>query len=83
MAIIIKDIKDILRIKMNSKEDVYIENDDEYCFAIGQLAYYFIKQSKAYKKPQFLINNLVNTKNNDLVKKILNNYIKGTIIKKK
>ena len=26
MAIIIKDIKDILRIKMNAKEDVYIEN---------------------------------------------------------
>ena len=76
MAIIIKDIKDILRIKMNAKEDVYIENDDEYCFAIGQLAYYFIKQSKAYKKPQFLINNLVNTKNNDLVKKNLKQLYK-------
>ena len=76
MAIIIKDIKDILRVKMNAKEDVYIENDDEYCFAVGQLAYYFIKQSKAYKKPQFLINNLVNTKNNDLVKKNLKQLYK-------
>lgn len=76
MAIIIKNIKDVLRVKMNSKEDVYIENDDEYCFAIGQLAYYFIKQSKAYKKPQFLINNLVNTKNNDLVKKNLKQLYK-------
>ena len=76
MAIIIKGIKDVLRIKMNAKEDVYIENDDEYCFAVGQLAYYFIKQSKAYKKPQFLINNLVNTKNNDLVKKNLKQLYK-------
>ena len=76
MAIVIKDIKDILRVKMNSKEDVYIENDDEYGFAIGQLAYYFIKQSKSYKKPQFLINNLVNTKNNDLVKKNLKQLYK-------
>lgn len=76
MAIIIKDIKDKLRLKMNAKEDVYIENDDEYCFAVGQLEYYFIKQSKAYKKPQFLINNLVNTKNNDLVKKNLKQLYK-------
>lgn len=76
MAIIIKDIKDILRIKMNAKEDVYIENDEEYCFAIGQLAYYFIKQSKAAKKPQFLINNLVNTKSNDVVKQNLKQLYK-------
>ena len=69
MAIIIKNIKDVLRVKMNSKEDVYIENDDEYCFAIGQLAYYFIKQSKAYKKPQFLINDLVKKNLKQLYKK--------------
>lgn len=76
MAIIIKEIKNILRIKMNAKEDVYIENDKEYCFAIGQLANYFISQSKAAKKPQSLINNLVNTKNNDVVRKNLKQLYK-------
>lgn len=76
MAIIIRDIKDKLRIKMNSKQDNYIENDEEYCFAIGQLANYFISQSKAAKKPQFLINNIINTKSNDIVKQNLKQLYK-------
>lgn len=68
MAIIIREIKDQLRRKMDSKQDDYIVSDEEYCFAVGQLANYFILQSKAAKKPQFLINSLLNTKNNDVIK---------------
>lgn len=76
MGVVIREIKDELRIKMNAKEDSYIGTDEEYCFAIGQLANYFISQSKAAKKPQFLINNLVNTKSNDVVKQNLKQLYK-------
>ena len=76
MAIIIKEIKDKLRVKINSREDIYIENDDEYCFAIGYLANYFISQSKAAKKPQFLINNFLDTESDDLVRKNLKQLYK-------
>lgn len=76
MAIIIREIKDELRRKMDSKQDNYIGSDEEYCFAIGQLANYFISQSKAAKKPQFLINNLVNTKSNEVVKQNLKQLYK-------
>ena len=41
-----------------------------------QLANYFISQSKAAKKPQFLINSLVNTKSNDVVKQNLKQLYK-------
>ena len=76
MGVIIKEIKDDLRVKINAREDSYIKSDEEYCFAIGQLANYFILQSKAAKKPQFLINNLVNTKSNDVVKQNLKQLYK-------
>lgn len=76
MGVVIREIKDELRIKMNAKEDSCIGTDEEYCFAIGQLANYFISQSKAAKKPQFLINNLVNTKSNDVVKQNLKQLYK-------
>lgn len=76
MASITENIKGILRVKMNSKEDVYIENDNEYCFAIGHLANYFINQSKATKRPQFLINNFLDTENDDLVRKNLRQLYK-------
>lgn len=76
MASITENIKGILRVKMNSKEDVYIENDNEYCFAIGHLANYFINQSRATKRPQFLINNFLDTENDDLVRKNLRQLYK-------
>ena len=68
MASMMKEIKEKLREKINSTQDDYIGSDEEYCFAVGQLTNYFILQSKAAKKPQFLINSLLNTKNNDVIK---------------
>lgn len=64
----IKEIKENLILKMNKKQDSYIESDMEYCFAIGQLVSYFISQSKAAKKPQFLINNILNSRRDDVIK---------------
>ena len=68
MASMMKEIKEKLREKINSTQDDYIGSDEEFCFAVGQLTNYFILQSKAAKKPQFLINSLLNTKNNDVIK---------------
>lgn len=68
MADIIHDIKDSLRVKINSNITDKLDNDEEYYFAVGQLVGYLISKSKGKKKPHSLANSFINGKNNDDIK---------------
>ncbi|KOC53824.1 CRISPR-associated protein Csh1 [Clostridium botulinum] len=71
MADILKDVKDSLRKKINIKFDEAtssIENDDEYYFAVGQLAGYFISLNKSKNKPHSLANPVINARNDKRIK---------------
>ncbi len=71
MADIIHNIKDSLRIKINSSTTDKLDNDDEYYFAVGQLVGYLLSKSRGKKKPHSLANPFVNGKNNDEIKEKL------------
>lgn len=71
MADIIHDIKDSLRVKINSNITDKLDNDDEYYFAVGQLVNYLLSKSKGKKRPHSLANPFINGKNNTEVKEKL------------
>lgn len=71
MADIIHDIKDSLRVKINSKITDKLDNDEEYYFAVGQLINYLLSKSKGKKKPHSLANPFINGKNNSEIKEKL------------
>lgn len=71
MADIIHDIKDTLRVKINSKITDKLDNDDEYYFAVGQLVNYLLSKSKGKNKPHSLANPFINGKNNNEIKEKL------------
>jgi CRISPR-associated protein Csh1 len=71
MANVIHNIKDSLRIKINSNTNGKLDNDDEYYFAVGQLVSYLLSKNKGKKKPHSLANSFVNGKNNDDLKEKL------------
>lgn len=71
MAEIVYEMQNKLRIKINvdnSKKYESFENDNEYYFAVGQLANYLLSLSKAKSKPQSLLNPILNAKNNRIIK---------------
>ncbi|OOB75084.1 type I-B CRISPR-associated protein Cas8b/Csh1 [Clostridium haemolyticum] len=71
MADVLKEVKDSLRKKINIKFDEAtssIENDDEYYFAVGQLAGYFISLNKSKNKPHSLANPVINARNDKRIK---------------
>lgn len=70
----IKDIKAVLREKINQKDTATIECDEEYYFAIGQLVSYFISLNKSQKKMHSLANPFFNGKNDAIIKKKLNQF---------
>ncbi len=63
MADILKNTKESLREKINSKETQSLQNDDEYYFAVGQIANYLISLNKSGNKNHSLLNPILNTKN--------------------
>ncbi|QAA33498.1 type I-B CRISPR-associated protein Cas8b/Csh1 [Clostridium manihotivorum] len=71
MADIIKNLKENLKNKINSKETESIESDNEYFFAIGQLVNFFLSKSKGKKKPHSLANPFINAKENKFLKEKL------------
>ncbi|OOM81334.1 type I-B CRISPR-associated protein Cas8b/Csh1 [Clostridium sp. BL-8] len=71
MADIIHDIKDSLRVKINSNITDKLDNDDEYYFAVGQLVGYLLSKSRGKKKPHSLANPFINGKNNEDIKEKL------------
>lgn len=56
------DIKEGLKIKCESKEDLVIENIEEFSYAVGQLSYYLLSQNKGNKKNHSLFSPIVNAK---------------------
>lgn len=63
MGDILKNTKESLREKINSKETQSLQNDDEYYFAVGQIANYLISLNKSGNKNHSLLNPILNTKN--------------------
>ena len=71
MADVIKDIQDSLRKKISSEDYESIYSDEEYYYAVGQLARYFISLNKAAKKYHSLFNPFLNMKSNKLLREKL------------
>lgn len=73
---LIYEIKNNLRQKINSNQTQMIENDFEYCFAVGQFVSYLISKSKSKNVPNHLINNFLNAKSDKVIKQNLMNLYK-------
>ncbi|HBA04590.1 MAG TPA: hypothetical protein DCW51_11980 [Clostridium sp.] len=71
MAEIVYEMQNKLRLKINVENTGKFESDDEYYFAVGQLANYFLSLSKGKSKPQSLLNPFMNAKNNGIIKEKL------------
>lgn len=76
MADTVKEMKNKLREKINLKNTDSLNSDEEYYFAVGQLANYFIAQSNAAKRPHYLINSFINTKSDSVIKQKLKQLYK-------
>lgn len=72
----IKELKSVLRSKINEKETGSIERDEEYYFAVGQLVNYFISLNKSQKKTHSLANPFFNAKNDAVIKTKLTQFFK-------
>lgn len=72
------EIRSKLRQHINSSIDEWkFENDEEFSYAVGQLAKYFLSLSKAKSKPHSYVNLFSNAKSVDLLKRrIKMNYSK-------
>lgn len=71
MADVMKEVRNTLRDKINSKEYRSIDCDKEYYYAVGQLMRYFITLNKSAKKNHSLFNPLLNiTSDKQLKEKI-------------
>ncbi|WP_346938640.1 type I-B CRISPR-associated protein Cas8b/Csh1 [uncultured Clostridium sp.] len=71
MAEIVYEMRNKLRDKINldnSERYENFESDNEYYFAVGQLANYLLSLSKAKIKTQSLLNPILNAKNNRIIK---------------
>ncbi|MGL6106106.1 MAG: CRISPR-associated protein Cse4, partial [Romboutsia sp.] len=68
MGDILKDTKVSLREKINSKETQSIQNDEEYYFAIGQIASYLVSLNKSGNKNHSILNPILNSKNETKLK---------------
>ena len=63
MGDVLKNTKESLREKINSKETQSLQSDDEYYFGVGQIASYLISLNKSGNKNHSLLNPILNTKN--------------------
>ena len=67
----IKTMIESMKKKLESEELVYCENDDEFFFLSGQLAYYLLFQSEADKKTHGLVEPFLRSKTAQNLKKQL------------
>lgn len=74
MGISYAEIKNSLRVKINSKDTEKIESEKEYYYAVGQLVSYFISLSEAKEKNHSLANPFFNIRNDESLKKKLKQY---------
>lgn len=71
MADVMKEIRDSIREKINQKEYVSLQTDEEYYYATGQLIRYFISLNKSNKKMHSLFNPFLTIKKDELLKEKL------------
>ncbi|WP_041138975.1 hypothetical protein [Beduini massiliensis] len=65
----IMDVIDMLKEHLNeANNDWNFSNDEEYYFAVGQLAYYYVSQIKAKKKMSMRFSGLTQAKKDEIVK---------------
>lgn len=76
MADTIKTLKENLKVKIKSEDTLYIENDREYLFAVGQMAAYLLSKSKTKKQTLSMINPFLNAKKNEIIKDKLKGLFK-------
>ena len=77
MGDIITEIRESIEKKVTSREPIDLNiNDREYYYAVGQIMSYFIRLSKASKKYQSMINPIINTKNDKVLKERLRQLYK-------
>lgn len=68
MADKLKTLNDKLRVKINDKNTGFIESDDEYFFAVGQVANYLLSLNKSSKKTHSMVNPILNCKSSEKLK---------------
>lgn len=76
MGDILIDVKNSLRSKITQDKTVGILKDNEYYFAVGQLASYFISLSKTKNKVHSLANPIINAKTDERIKALLRQLYK-------
>jgi CRISPR-associated protein Csh1 len=85
MADVLKQHRDIIQKRINTDSNVYvsINNDEEYCYAVGQLINYLLGFSKTENKTYSLANQFFKIKEDRLLKERLNNlFLKYNYIEK-
>lgn len=68
------DIRNKLRDKINQSGECEIETDEEYCYAVGQLVFYFISLSKSKEKMHSLANPFLTATDDAVIRKRLKQY---------
>lgn len=70
-------MREDLKKKLLSNESEKLESGQEFYYAIGQLARYYIYLNKGSKKSESLINPILNARNSEMIKnKLIQYYIK-------
>lgn len=70
------NIRNCLREKINSSEYVEIESDEEYFYAVGQLAHYLISLSKSKDRKWSLANPFLDAQTNTVILTKLQQYFR-------
>lgn len=76
MGDIIQELKNNLRVKINSANTDTFVSDKEYYFAVGQFVNYLLSKSKGKNKSHSLANPFINARNNTVIKEKLRNLYK-------
>ena len=73
MADIMIAVRESIRSKINAESESYqsIESDEEYYYAAGQLAAFFLSRSRTKKRNHSIFNAFLNCKNDKLLKEKL------------
>lgn len=68
MADVMLQARDVIRDKINVKEYVSIESDEEYYYAVGQLVSFLLSKNKSKRRDHSLLNSFLNLKTDKMLK---------------
>ena len=63
-----QELVEAIKRKIYTETEMFLENDEEYYYIVGQMAAYLFSQSKAKNKNQSLINPFLNAKKDEVIK---------------